>query len=213
MIVLVTQCQSPEQISDVTTIGGFIMKGKNKTKQMTIIAMMTAISIALYFIAEIPIIPAAPNLKIDLSDIPALVAAILVNPIAGIIVEFMKNVIHVLRTGTFGLGELANFVVGVAVVVPISLIYRKWKTRSNLISYITGAVASTVSIIIFGLGINALIYPLFMQLLGNPIESTAVLVAYLGSTVIMNLVKAGVTMVPVFLLLPVLENQNIIKDL
>ena len=35
-----------------------------------------------------------PFLKIDFSDVPALIAAIIFGPVAGIIVEAIKNILH-----------------------------------------------------------------------------------------------------------------------
>lgn len=193
-----------------------IIKGKttakrSKLRNMTFISMMTAISIVLYFVAEIPIIPAVPHLKLDLSDIPAMLAAVVAGPVGGIAVELLKNLIHVMRTGTFGLGELANFVVGAALVVPFSLVYRRAsekKKQAEARTIIIGGILSGVSIVVAGLAINALIYPIFMRMIGNPIESTSVLVAYLGSTVIMNLVKAGVNFAAITALLAVFGKRK-----
>lgn len=187
------------------------MKTKNKTKALTTIAMLTALSVVLYFLAEIPIIPIAPHLKIDLSDVPALISAIILGPISGIVVEFLKNIIHLTRTGTFGLGELANFCVGVSVIVPFSIIYNKNKKKSKVKAIILGFIFSALSIIVIGIGINALIYPLFMKLIGVPIDSTRVFITYLISTITMNLIKASVTVIPVIPLLKVIEKQKLAK--
>ncbi|HCB99724.1 MAG TPA: riboflavin transporter RibU, partial [Ruminococcaceae bacterium] len=57
---------------------------------MVLIGLFAAISIILYFL-EIPFFSA--YLKIDFSDLPAALAAILFGPLAGILIELIKNII------------------------------------------------------------------------------------------------------------------------
>ncbi len=97
-------------------------------RMMTKIAMLSVISLILYFIElQVPIFPGF--LKIDLSDLPALIGAFALGPMAGIAIEAVKNILHLLRTSTGGVGEIANFFIGIAMVVPASYIYKKHKTK------------------------------------------------------------------------------------
>jgi len=53
-------------------------------------AVLSAIAVIfMYF--EFPILPAFPFLKIDLSDVPALIGAFALGPAAGLIIEAFKN--------------------------------------------------------------------------------------------------------------------------
>lgn len=184
----------------------------NKIRKMTITAMLTAISIVLYFIAEFPIIPGIPHLKLDFSDIPALIATIVVGPLGGIAVELLKNLIHLLRTGTFGIGELANFVVGVSLVLPVGIIFNRFKAKQKPVKgIIIASLVGAITIVLGGLIINALVYPLYMKLIGVAIESFQVFCAYLLSTIPMNLIKAVITIVPVLPLLKALEKLKMGK--
>ena len=90
---------------------------------------------------EFPL-PLFPDfLKIDLSDVPAVIAGFALGPVAGVLVEVIKNLLHLLRTTTSGVGELANFLVGVAFVVPASYIYSiKKDKRHALVGMIVGIV-------------------------------------------------------------------------
>lgn len=100
-----------------------MLKGFN-LRQLLTITLMAVISFIIMFL-EMPI-PIFPEfLKIDLSDLPALITGLALGPVAGIMVELLKNMLHLLRTSTGGVGELANFLVGAALIIPPSLFYKK----------------------------------------------------------------------------------------
>lgn len=105
----------------------------NRNKKLNIsikIGILSAIGVILMFF-QIPIVPAFPWLQIDLSDIPALIGGFAFGPLAGIIIEALKNILHILVSGssTGGVGEIANFLIGVSFVWPASYIYNKEKRR------------------------------------------------------------------------------------
>lgn len=100
-----------------------MLKGLN-LRQLLTITLMAVISFIIMFL-ELPL-PIFPEfLKIDLSDLPALITGLALGPVAGILVELLKNLLHLLRTTTGGVGELANFLVGAALIIPASLMYNK----------------------------------------------------------------------------------------
>ena len=112
---------------------------KMSVKMMTKIAMLSVIAFILYFLEiQVPIFPGF--LKIDISDLPALIGAFALGPIAGIAIEAIKNILHLLRTTTGGVGEIANFVIGIALVIPAALIYKRAKTKSGAIIGLTVGV-------------------------------------------------------------------------
>ena len=99
---------------------------------MTKVAMLSVIAFILMLI-ELPL-PIFPGfLKIDLSDVPALIAGFALGPVAGIAVEAIKNILHLLRTTTGGVGELANFIIGSALVLPSAILYTRHKSRNSAI--------------------------------------------------------------------------------
>ena len=105
---------------------------KISVKMMTKIAMLSVLSFILYFIEiAVPIFPGF--LKLDLSDLPALIGAFALGPVAGIAVEAIKNALHLLRTSTGGVGEIANFLIGIALVIPAAMIYKKVKSKSGAV--------------------------------------------------------------------------------
>ena len=96
-----------------------MLKGFN-LRQLLTITLMAVISFIIMFL-EMPL-PIFPEfLKVDLSDLPALITGLALGPVAGILVELLKNVLHLLRTSTGGVGELANFLVGAALILPPTL--------------------------------------------------------------------------------------------
>lgn len=100
-----------------------MLKGFN-LRQLLTITLMAVISFIIMFL-EFPL-PIFPEfLKIDLSDLPALITGLALGPVAGILVELLKNMLHLLRTSTGGVGELANFLVGAALILPASMMYKK----------------------------------------------------------------------------------------
>lgn len=118
---------------------------KNKKLSVLIkISILSAMAFIIYFI-EFPI-PVFPQfLQLDFSDIPALLGAFAMGPMAGIAIELIKNALHLLRTQTVGIGELANFITGAAFAATSGAIYKHLKTRKNaFISLIIGTLVMAV---------------------------------------------------------------------
>ncbi|MFT8038249.1 ECF transporter S component, partial [Salmonella enterica subsp. enterica serovar Enteritidis] len=76
---------------------------------------------------------APPFLKFDISDLPALLGSFAMEPMAGVIVQFMKNILKLVvsGSGTGGVGELSNFVVGSIFTYTAGYIYYKNKTKKS----------------------------------------------------------------------------------
>ena len=111
------------------------MKTKTlNTNKFIKLSLLSAIAVILMYI-DFPVIPIFPWLKIDLSDVPALMGAFAFGPLAGVIIELMKNllILIVKGTGTAFVGELANFLVGVALVWPAAMVYKKNKTKKTAV--------------------------------------------------------------------------------
>lgn len=80
-------------------------------------------------------------LKYDASEVPALVATFAMGPVAGVLVELLKNVLFFLVRGNL-IGEAANFVAGGTMVLVAGVIYQLRKTRGMaVIAMLAGTVA------------------------------------------------------------------------
>ncbi len=108
-------------------------------RKTTATAMLGATSAVLMFISfSVPFMPSF--IKVDFSELPALLAAFTYGPLYGVLVCLVKNLINLAFTTTGGVGELSNFLLGCMFVVPAGLIYRLKKTKGNaFLAAITGA--------------------------------------------------------------------------
>ncbi|XFA99676.1 ECF transporter S component [Candidatus Izemoplasma sp. B36] len=132
---------------------------KFSTRELIFIAILASIAGVLMFpIFEIRVPFAPPEIyKFDFSEIPVIIGAFAINPIAGVVIEAVKIIIALIIKGgsvTMGVGEVANFLIGIAYVVPASYIYHKHKTRKNAV---IGMLVGTLSIIIVGALLNAFV--------------------------------------------------------
>lgn len=103
-------------------------------------AMLSAVAFVLQYL-EFPI-PLMPSfIKFDLSDLPALIGAFAYGPLAGVAIEFIKNLLHCAVSQSATVGELSNFILGAVFTFVAGLIYSKTKTKKGaLIGGVVGAV-------------------------------------------------------------------------
>ncbi len=134
------------------------MKKKFNTRQLITIAILASMAGVLMFpIFEIQLPFLPPFYKLDFSEIPVLIGAFAIHPLAGVIIEVIKILIALIIKGgsiTMGVGEFANLLIGIAYVVPASYIYHKHKTRKNAI---IGLCVGTLSIAVIGAILNAFV--------------------------------------------------------
>lgn len=137
------------------------MKTKTlNTNKFIKLSLLAAIAVVLMYV-DFPVIPIFPWLKIDLSDMPALMGAFAFGPLSGIIIEFMKNLLILLVKGTSTgfVGEFANFLIGASLVWPAAMIYKINKTKKTAI---LGMIVGTISMEVLGILANVyIILPAF----------------------------------------------------
>ena len=165
------------------------MKNLQKT---ILIAMLTAVATVLFFFS-FPIIPSISMLKMDFSDIPAIVGGVLINPIAGVIIQLLKNFIYLIIKGmgsNMGFGNLMNLLVGTAYVLPYAIIVRKM--RGSLKGFVIAALVATAAMLIVGFFANYIISPPYFRAFSNKgIGQEEALAFAIGSTMF-NAIKAGI---------------------
>ena len=124
------------------------MKKRTNTRKLTSIAMLSAVSTVLMFFSfNVPLMPSF--IKMDLSELPALLAAFTFGPMSGVAVCFIKNLINVFFTTTGGVGEVSNFLLGSMFVAPAGFIYQKMRTKKGAViaSVIGAATMAGLSLI------------------------------------------------------------------
>ena len=67
-------------------------KSLKSVYMLCIIGMLSAVSFVL-FLFEFPVIPSLGHLKLDFSDVPAMVSGVLFGPVSAVVVELIKNLI------------------------------------------------------------------------------------------------------------------------
>ena len=127
-------------------------------RYLTVTAMLSAVAYILMFLDfSVPFMPGF--IKMDLSELPALIGSFSMGPLCGVMICLVKNVLHLFITTTGGVGELSNFILGVAFVLPAGLIYKHKKTRKTALA---GSLLGAVIMAVFSVVSNYfLVYPVY----------------------------------------------------
>ncbi|WP_430784619.1 ECF transporter S component [Virgibacillus flavescens] len=178
------------------------MQKSSHLLKLIILSLLGTISLLLFFLNfPLPFLP--PYLKIDFSEVPALIAALIFSPLAGVIVIAIKNMLYLVVSGAGDpIGVAANFLAGVLFIVPVSMLYHKFKGVKSVVS---GLAAGTI---IMAVGMSILNYfiilPLYAWFIGVPemAESTAKWIAVYAGILPFNIIKGiivGMLFVPLFI--------------
>ncbi len=139
-------------------------------RYIALVGMFAAIATVLMLL-EVPL-PFAPSFyKLDLSEVPVLIGAFAMGPVAGILIELVKVLINLLINGTMtaGVGEFANFLIGSALVVPAAVIYRTKKTKTHAL---VGMGCGILIMAFVGAAMNGFILlPAYSKAFGMPMEA------------------------------------------
>ena len=170
------------------------------TRKVVMIGMFVAISGILYCF-NFGVQNAPSFYKLDCSERPALIAVLAFGPVAGVLVEFVKQIVTLLlkSTSTAFVGDLANYLIGCMLVLPASLVYQFHKSKH---SALVGCVVGTIIMTVFGTWFNAVyLLPTFSKLFGMPLD------AILGMGAAINPAVTSLTTFVIFMVAPI----NIIK--
>ena len=139
-----------------------------KTHRLAVAAMLTAVAFVLQFIeTSIPIMPGF--VKLDLSDLPAMLGTFALGPIWGVAIQLAKNLLHLPFGQSAGVGELCNFLLGGVFVLVAGLIYRHRKTRWTALA---GSVLGAAAMAAVSLPLNYFfVYPAYIKILHFPLEA------------------------------------------
>ena len=151
------------------------------TSKIVKIGMLSAVSVVLMmFEFALPIFPSF--LQIDISDLPALVGAVTMRPTAGVLIELVKNVLHLFKTSTAGVGEVANFLVGIALVLPTGIIYKK---QRNIAGFIMGVGLGCVLMVLTACAFNYyVLIPAYAVAFGMPVQAFVDIANAINSSVV-----------------------------
>lgn len=165
------------------------MSKQKRLVMVVTMAMMGAVSfLMMYFDFPLPTFP--PFLKIDFSEIPALVVGLIFGPWAGVGVEGMKNLIHYIVKGSetgIPIGQMANFIAGGLFVYIVSLLYQK---AGNMKGLIVGlALGSIAMSVLMSISNYYIIMPAYSYFLHFPLGEEELFKTVLYGIAPFNLVK------------------------
>ena len=177
---------------------------KQKLRRLTMAALCGAVSFVLmYFSFSVPVL--SPFAEFDFSALPELIGGFILGPLGAIEIIVVKIGLKLLFKGSSSLltGELINFVLSIAYVLPALIYYRRHKTKKGAV--IGLALGTVVSVVVSIFANIYLTFPLYIKLYGmnwegiieicsavNPwIKSIPTMVAF--SIVPFNLISRAVT--------------------
>lgn len=141
---------------------------QKKTHRLAVAAMLTAVAFVLQFIEfSIPLMPAF--VKLDISDLPPLLGTFALGPVYGVVIQLVKNLLHLPFGSSLGVGELCNFLLGAVFVFAAGMLYRRAKSRRNAI---WGSVLGAVLMAVLSLPLNYfVVYPAYVSIYGLPLPA------------------------------------------
>ena len=160
---------STETMNKVNTKEQVKKKDKMSVRTIAQIGMLGAVAMILMMF-EIPL-PFAPSFyKIDFSEVPVLIGSFAMGPVAGVSIELVKILLKVLIKGstTAGVGDVANFLIGIGFCLPAAVVYKKLHSKKGAI---VGMAAGTLFMTFVGCFLNAyVLLPTYATAFHMPID-------------------------------------------
>ena len=158
-------------MSDPTTNAVPVSTSRSRTHKLAVTAMLSAVAFVLMFI-EFPIPALIPSfVKLDISDLPELLAAFSMGPLYGVAVTLLKNLLFILLHGTSSayVGELFNFLMGSVFAFSAGFIYQRKKSRK---SALIGSIVGAALMALISVPLNYfVVYPAYVVCYGLPLEA------------------------------------------
>ena len=169
---------------------------RSKTLYITTLGVLAALSIAMMYMMQIPLMPAAPYLLYDMADIPILIATLFMGPLAGIILTVVVSFIQGVTINASGsiIGVVMHIVATGAFVLTTGLLRKVWTKRSAL-PIIFGALAMTIIMI----PLNLILTPLYT---GMSVQEVAEMIVPI--VIPFNFMKAGINGLLTFVIYQIL---------
>ena len=146
-------------------------KEAQRTHRLAVAGMLSAVAFVLMYV-ECPVPALIPSfIKLDISDLPELLAAFALGPVWGVVVTLLKNLLFSALHGTSSayVGELCNFLLGSVFAFTAGIVYHRGKSRR---SALLGAVAGAVLMALISVPVNYfVVYPAYVVVYGMPMEA------------------------------------------
>lgn len=174
-----------------------------KIRSIVLVGVFSAVSY-LIMLFGFSILPGAPFLKLDFSEIPVLLVMFVSGPVNGIIVELIKNILHYgFQSSLTGIpiDQFANFVAGLMYTMPLYYFYKRglFQNRKGIII----SISLTTLILVVGMSLfnYFILLPSYYYFAGLEKFTNEGLRTYLMLIIVpFNIIKAiGVSLVFVLL--------------
>lgn len=135
-------------------------------EKIAVTGILTAISWVLYMYVKFPLPFLFPSfLDIQFSDMPALLGGFAWGPWVGCAIVVFRGLLKMPFSGTACVGEIADIIIGIALVLPASLIYQKHKSKKGaIVSLLVGSASAVLASVIVN---RFMLIPLYVKLLFN----------------------------------------------
>ena len=144
-------------------------KTKMRTKEITFIGLMGALSAVLMLIRfPIPFMP--PFMDFDFAGVVEMIGGFMFGPVAAVFIAIVKILLKMVMMGSssIGTGEVQNIMLSCAYVVPAAIIYSRKKTKKNaVIGMIVGTLAAVVTAVLTNI---YLIIPFYAKLANMSVD-------------------------------------------
>lgn len=183
---------------------------KMNVKTIALIGILGALGgILMLFKTLLPFMP--PFMDFDLAALPEIIGGFALGPVAAVFIIAVKLLVKlaILGTSTAFVGELSNFIVSLAYVLPAILIYDHHKSKkSALTGMIVGTIVCTLAAVISNV---YMIIPFYVNMMNLSLEAIVqmchavcslvkdIWTLALFGVVPFNLIKCGVTSIITFI--------------
>ena len=154
-------------VNHATKSGGRLVLNARTLTQISLLSALAAI----LMLFEIPLWFAPSFYHLVLTELPVLIGRFAMGPMAGVLIELVKNLLKLIFNGTLtgGVGEGANFLIGCAFIVPSAIIYHRNKTKKGALM---GMIIGTITLTIIGCFLNAyILLPVYSKAFGLPLDA------------------------------------------
>lgn len=183
---------------------------RQRLRRLTMAALCGTVAFVLmYFSVSVPVL--SPFANFDLGALPELIGGFILGPVGAVEIITVKIALKLLLKGSSSLltGELLNFILSLAYVLPALLYYRSHRTKQGAIIGLT--LGTLICVVISVFGNIYLTFPLYIKLYGmdwdsiisacsavNPwITNIPTMIAF--SIIPFNLISRSITSVITFL--------------
>ncbi len=192
-----------------------LMQHSRRLRKMVFLSLLSGSAFLMQYL-DFPLPGFPAFLEIDFSDVPALVGGLVYGPAAGILVEFFKNLLHFLFSGSLSgipIGQISNFLAGSIFVTVTVWVSRKTGEVKGLIY---GLVTATILMaVVMTIANWYVIFPAYSLLINLTYTHAQKIAFILYGVAPFNVVKGlliGAIFLPLYLKLrPHLKERHLVQ--